>query len=115
MALATASIDPQRPLGLFWETYGLGATDTATIAITLERPRGGFLERVGQSLRILDTPGSTTIRYAVPPGPSAGAAALGQSIRIALGPLEAGNYTLTLRVTVPGQQPVDARRRVAIQ
>ena len=113
-ALATTTIDPRRPLGLFWETYGLQRADTATVAVTLERERGGFLERLGTSLRLLDAPSGVTVRYALDPGRGDAAPALGHALRIGLGTLDPGRYTLTLRVTTSGQQRVEARRIITV-
>jgi hypothetical protein len=113
-AMATSAIDPRQPLGVFWETYGLAAGDTATAALTVERERGGILERLGQSLRILNAGSTVGVRFAFGSGREAGALAVGQSLRIALGNLDRGPYTLTLRVTVPGQEPLEVRRRITV-
>jgi hypothetical protein len=113
-AMATSAIDSRQPLGVFWETYGLASGDTATAALTVERERGGVLERLGRSLRIVNARSTVGVRFAFGSGRDAGALAVGQALRIALGDLDPGRYALTLRVSVPGQQPLVVRRRITV-
>ena len=49
----TTAFTRERRLGVYWETYGVGARDTVQVELRMSREdRPGILERVGDALRI---------------------------------------------------------------
>jgi hypothetical protein len=118
-AFGTTTVDRRTPLGLYWETYGLGRTDTAIVALTAEREGGGegVLQRLGMALGLVDRPSGVTVRYALEPSRAGGGSTstAGQALSIGLNALAPGNYNLKLEVSVSGQELVTSKRAITIR
>lgn len=110
-------------LGVYWETYGVSPSDSAELAIWVERytPQSG-LRRLGQRLRIasdLNTPivirwseatarpNAMIIRGPVP--------VVGRSVVLDTSKLPAGEYWLGVAVQIRGREPVQSRRSITIR
>jgi hypothetical protein len=112
-AIPGDTVTRNRPLGIFWETYGLSTQgETVDIAVSVERVDHGWIRSARQKLGL--TPVDTPIRISwtdARPSPEKAAA---HAISLDLGNLESGRYRLTLLLTPPGGTPVSAVREVEL-
>jgi hypothetical protein len=104
--LAETSLPRQR-VGVFWETYGVAAGDSAEFAIAI-RPasEAGFLRQAAATLRLMAPPPvGVTIGWREPSRrddlPRTGMPAVyGRAVAIDLGPLKRGDYVLEITARV---------------
>lgn len=98
---------PRTRVGVFWETYGIAAGDSAEFAIAI-RPASepGFLRQAAAVLRLMAPPPvGVTIGWREPRRPDAmqrsgQRAVYGRSVAIDLAPLRRGDYILELTARV---------------
>jgi hypothetical protein len=102
-----------RPLGIFWETYGLAdGGETVDVAVTVERIDHGFLRSTRQRLGLADEDTPLRVRWT-----DARPAASGISphaISLDVGNLPGGRYRLTLSLTPADGRAVSATREVQL-
>jgi hypothetical protein len=95
----------ERP-GLYWEAYGAPPDVEVTTELEIEREGGGgFFARIG---RLFGGGGGGRGKWswtAASPG-----AVFPKAVTLDLGDLDRGEYTLVLRVSWAGQEPVETRR-----
>ena len=95
-----------------WEVYGLQIQERVevTLGFTLGRP--GFLQRVGELLGVLEPDRPVEVTFG-----DAGADRVQTAFRavaIELPDLDPGEYTLHLRLDLPGREPVIASRPITV-
>ncbi len=113
----------ERRIGVYWETYGLAASDTVTVAIrvaadtTLSR-----LRRVGVALSVASDPRSEVIvQWNEPNAAYSTRTLVGpvpvqlRSILLDLSPLRSGTYTLEVSAHVRGGVVVRASQRLTLR
>lgn len=112
-AIAGDTVTRTRPLGLFWETYGLMAEgETVDHTVTVERVDHGFVRSARQRLGL--SPEDTPIRMSwTDTRPPAGRAA-GHAISLDLGNVEPGRYRVTLTLTPLAGSAVASSREIAL-
>ncbi|MFL5607142.1 MAG: hypothetical protein ACJ8AD_11900 [Gemmatimonadaceae bacterium] len=102
-----------RPLGIFWETYGLAdAGESVDVAVTVERIDRGFLRSARQRLGLADEDTPLRVRWT-----DARPAASGVSphaVSLDVGNLPGGRYRLTLSLTPTDGRAVTATREVEL-
>jgi hypothetical protein len=100
-----------RPVGLYWEVYGVTG-DTIRVSIAVVPGRPGLLGRVGRTLGVVGTPPPITLEWA---GPSEGGADyLGRSIELDLSRLAKGRYDIVVEAEDRSGRRASARRPVVI-
>jgi hypothetical protein len=114
-ALATAipgdTIGRTRPVGVFWETYGLAeGGESVDVSVTVERIDHGFLRSARQRLGLEQADSPLRVRW-TDARPVAGAAP--HALSLDVGKLPAGRYRLTLTVTAAGE-PVSSSREIEL-
>lgn len=96
-----------------WEVYGLQVEDQVEITLGFTTGRPGFLARIGEFLGILepDRPVEVSFTDTAPDDVQT----LFRAVQLNLPPLEPGDYTLHLRVELPGREPVLANRPIIVE
>ena len=97
-AIPGDTVGRDRPLGLFWETYGLPVIgDSVDVAITVERVDRSWFRSTRQALGIADVDRPLRIRWSDSRG--AGSPIAPHAVSLDLTNLSAGRYRVTLSVT----------------
>ncbi|MEO8335712.1 MAG: hypothetical protein ABI664_12110 [bacterium] len=112
-AIPGDTVTRNRPLGIFWETYGLATEgETVDIAVSVERVDHGWIRSARQKLGLtpIDTP--IRIRWTDARTPPDKAAA--HAISLDLANLDSGRYRVALTLTPASGTPVVAVREVEL-
>jgi hypothetical protein len=99
--------------GVVWETYGLRVLEPVRVSIGFTRGRPGFLTRVGEFLGVIEPAEAVDITFQ-DSGPD-GVQSAFRSIRLDLPDLDAGEYTLHLRLEVADREPVVTSRPFVVE
>ncbi len=111
--LATDAVPLTRPLGVYWETYGLRSPGAPVqFAVTVEETDVGWIRRAAERLRLADPSRGLRIQWEEVPQQIEGIAARG--IRIDLSRLRHGRYTLQVSATAPGEPTVVSTRQIEV-
>ena len=111
-------------VAVYWETYGIGVTDTVDAAVLVERySTQGLMRRLGGLLGIkadLNTPIVHTWREndasrAIRVPTRTQTTILARSIVIDFSALPAGNYWLEVAASTRGREPVRSRISITIR
>lgn len=102
-----------RPIGLFWETYGVAAEgEPMDVAVSVERVDHSWIRTTRQRLGL--TPVDTPIRIQWsamrPPGESAAS----HAISLDLANLDSGRYRVTLRIVPLDGVPISTTREIEL-
>jgi hypothetical protein len=95
-----------------WEVYGLGVEDPAQVTIGFSRGRPAFLTRVGEFLGMLEPDRPVEVTFADPGSDRVQSAF--RSVFLELPELEPGEYTLHLRLDLPGREPSITSRPILV-
>ena len=97
---------------VLWEAYGLRVSEPVRVTIGFSQGRPGFLARVGEFLGVIepvqpvdlsfDDTGPDGVQYAF------------RSVELELPDLDPGEYTLHLRLELPGRTPVVTNRPIVV-
>ena len=98
---------------LVWEVYGLRVEDPAKVTIGFTRGRPAFLTRVGDFLGMLEPDQPVEITFD-DPGPD-GVQSAFRAVVLELPDLEPGDYTLHLRLDLPGREPAITSRPIVVE
>jgi hypothetical protein len=98
---------------VLWEAYGLRVEQPVRVTLGFSRGRPGFLERVGEFLGVLDAPESVDITFeeTTPEGVQYAF----RAAELGLPDLEPGDYTLHLRLELPGREPLVTSRPIVVE
>ncbi len=110
-ALPTTTLREGSATGLFWEIYGLNRGETPHVSVFVVRQTGREAQRLG---RVARPSGADVISTEWDETAVAGAAIEPRSVNINLATLPRGRYTLSVAVTVPGQEVVESVRTIEI-
>lgn len=118
IALARAipgdTVGRDRPVGLFWETYGLAETgESVDVAVTVERVDRGWFRSARQVLGLSDADTPLRMRW-TDARASAGNVAP-HAVSIDLANLPGGRYRLTLSLTRAGTETVTSAREIELR
>lgn len=122
--LGSTTLGPlQRRVVVYWETYGIHATDTATISVTMTSAQElSTLRKVGMALNLASDPTrSLQIRWTEPSSQHNTRTLTGpipvqlRSLVLNLAQLAPGPYILTVGVERKGNVVATSERRVVIQ
>jgi len=96
-----------------WEVYGLRIQEPVRVTIGFSRGRPGFLARVGTFLGIIEPEQNVDITFDET-GPDR-VQAVFRAIELNLPNLDPGEYTLHLRLDLPGRTPVVTSRPIVVE
>ena len=102
-----------RPLGLFWETYGLAPEgEPVDVAVSVERVDHSWIRSARQKLGL--TPMDTPIRIRWTDAGRAAERGAGRAIALDLGNLDAGRYRVTVTLTPENGKAAASVREVEL-
>jgi hypothetical protein len=102
-----------RPLGLFWEIYGLAdGGESVDVAVTVERIDHGLLRSARQRLGLADE--DTPLRVRWTDARPAGSGISPHAVSLDVGNLPGGRYRLTLSLTAADGKAATATREVQL-
>lgn len=112
----------QRRIGVYWETYGVAASDSVTLTVSMAREQEiGSLRRLGMALSLASDPTrSLQIRWTEPNNERNTRTLVGpipvqlRSIVLNLSQLSPGPYLLTLSIERRGSGVVSSQRRLVL-
>ena len=114
VALHSSRVSSHRPLGLFWETYGVHSRrDELDIAVVVEPIGQRWIGRAFTKLGLRDRPTTVTVQWRErPEATPAGITARG--LAVDLSQLKPGRYRVRLSVKAGGDQPVVVERDIEV-
>lgn len=113
IARGGAEVRAGERVAVFWEMYGLPATDSLTLRLGLRAPRAGWVRRRLQAIGVAGAPTPVRMRVREETG---GGDAVGRSLAVALPRgLDPGEYTLEITVRAPGYPPATTRRVLTVR
>jgi hypothetical protein len=98
---------------VLWEVYGLQVQQPVQVTLGFTEGRPGFLRRVGEFLGVLEPDRPVEVTFA-DAGPDTVQTAF-RAVALQLPNLPAGEYTLHLRLDLPGREPVIASRPITVE
>jgi len=98
---------------VMWEMYGLRVEEPVRITIGFSRGRPGFLERVGTFMGVIEPEEDIDVTFE-DAGPDA-IQTVFRSIELTMPALAPGEYTLHLRIELPGRTPLVKSRPIVVQ
>ena len=114
LALPTDHVSAHKPLGLFWETYGVRPEgEVFAVSLTIERVGDGWLRRTAQRMRLSSRTYPLRVQWQEVPDQADGAAS--RAVAVDLSRLAGGRYRIRLSVTPRGEAPVLATREVVVE
>jgi hypothetical protein len=113
-AIPGDTVGRDRPIGIFWETYGLAAAGEAVdIAVTIERIDRSWIRSARQALRLADQDTPLRMRWSDARAATGGIAP--HAVSLDLTNLPAGRYRLTLALTPDGASAVSSSREIELR
>lgn len=113
-AIPGDTVGRDRPIGVFWETYGLAeAGESVDVAVTVERIDRSWFRSARQALRLADEDTPVRIRWTDARVSAQGIAA--HAVSLDLANLPGGRYRLTLSLTPQGGQEVTSTRDIELR
>ncbi len=113
-AIPGDTVGRDRPVGVFWETYGLAeAGENVDVAVTVERIDRSWFRSARQALRLADEDTPVRIRWTDARASAQGIAA--HAVSLDLANLPVGRYRLTLSLTPQGGQEVISVRDIELR
>src|SRR6185503_18927618 len=95
---ASNAVPASRPLGVYWETYGLRPTgEPVHFTLTVEQVGVSWLRHVAERLRFADPTSALRIQWQEVPLQQDGIA--GRGVRVDLSRLRSGRYRVELSVS----------------
>ncbi len=99
-------------LTVVWEVYGLRVSEPTRVTLGFTQGRPDFLERVGDFLGIIEPEQPVEVTFEDAGSDNVQTAF--RAIRLELPDLEPGDYTLHLRLELPGRTPVITSRPIVV-
>ena len=112
-ALATNRVSARKPLGLFWETYGVRPTgETLSVSLTIEEAGAPFLRRAARVLRLSEKGSPLRVQWQETPDRDSRIAS--RAVSVDLSRLRPGKYRVRLTVTPAGESPAASARDIEL-
>lgn len=112
-AIPGDTVGRDRPVGIFWETYGLAESgESVDVAVTVERIDHSWLRSTRQRLGLAEADAPLRIRWTDARPPASGIAS--HAVSLDLTNLPSGRYRLTLSLTPADGAPVTASREIQL-
>ncbi|HSW31014.1 MAG TPA: hypothetical protein VLH75_16130 [Longimicrobiales bacterium] len=96
-----------------WEVYGLGVAQKPVVTLGFTKGRPGFLARVGRLAGIIEPERPVEITFEDAPQDVVQTAF--RAVTLQLPDLEPGEYTLHLRLELPGREPAVVSRPIVVE
>jgi len=103
---------PGERFPVLWEAYGLRVSEPVRVTIGFSQGRPGFLARVGEFLGVIEPVQPVDITFD-DTGPD-GVQYAFRAVELELPDLDPGEYTLHLRLELPGRTPVVTSRPILV-
>ena len=114
-AIAGDTLYRERPIGVYWETYGVADQGEALdVAVTVERIDRSWLRGVRQKLKLSDPDSPLRLHWS-DARPTEAGEALSRAISLRLGNLEPGKYRITMALGRADQVAATASREVELR
>jgi hypothetical protein len=114
LALHNEDIDRNKPLGLFWEAYGVRpAGESFTVSIGIERIQDGWMRRTAQRLHLATPFSPMKMQWTEVPDRGDGIAS--RSVTLDLSKLEPGRYEISLSVGTAEGLPLLVKRELTVR
>ncbi|HEX7980540.1 MAG TPA: hypothetical protein VF461_18195 [Gemmatimonadaceae bacterium] len=114
-AIAGDTLYRERPIGVYWETYGVAAQGEALdVAVTVERIDRSWLRGVRQKLKLSDPDSPLRLHWS-DARPTESGEALSRAISLRLGNLEPGKYRITMALGHGDEVAATASREVELR
>ena len=114
-AIAGDTLYRERPIGVYWETYGVADQGEALdVAVTVERIDRSWLRGVRQKLKLSDPDSPLRLHWS-DARPTEAGEALSRAISLRLGNLEPGKYRITMALSRADQVAATASREVELR
>lgn len=114
VARRSTRVAPGERVGVYWEIYGLTATDGRDLALALRivEVEGGWIRGVGRAIGLVDDTPPVLVRWREAPGARE---VFPRSVAVTIPPeIRAGRYALELTVTAAGREPLTIRRLISV-
>ena len=113
LALHAVRVSRSRPLGLFWETYGVRERgETFGVTLLVEPIGRSWLRRTFQLMRLADKDRPVSLQWQEVPVVVDGVAS--RALSVDLSPLEPGSYRVRLTLTPAGDMPIVVVRTIEV-
>lgn len=114
LAIPGDTVGRDRPVGIFWETYGLAAGgESVDVAVTVERIDHSWFRSARQALGLAPEDAPLRIRWMDARASAGGIAP--HAVSLDLANLPGGRYRLTLSLTPEGAPPVTSSREIELR
>lgn len=97
---------------VIWEVYGLRIAEPVDVTVGFTRGRPGFLARVGEFLGVIETEQPVEVQFE-DVGPDQ-LQSVFRAVELQLPDLEPGEYTLHVRLELPGRTPTVSSRPITV-
>jgi hypothetical protein len=98
-----------------WEAYGLQVNQEIRVTIGFTRGRPGFLQRVGEFLGVAEADRPVEISFEDAGADAEGVQTVFRAVALGLPDLQPGEYTLHLRLEIPGREPTVTSRPIIVE
>ena len=95
-----------------WEVYGLGIDQEVGVTLGFTEGRPGFLQRVGEFLGVVEPEDPVEVTFS--DAAASEVETLFRSVTLQLPDMDPGEYTLHLRLDVPGREPTINSRPIVV-
>lgn len=95
-----------------WEVYGLDVDEEVEVTLGFTEGRPGFLTRVGEFLGVLEPAQPVEVTFS--DAARGEVATLFRAVSLGLPDMEPGEYTLHLRLELPGREPAVSSRPIVV-
>jgi hypothetical protein len=115
VAVAGDTVARTRPVGIYWETYGVAdAGEAFDVAVTVERIDRSWLRGARQRIGLADKDSPLRLKWNDARPPRAGAA-VSRAISLDLANLEPGKYRVTVSLERPGGESTSSARVIQLR
>ncbi len=113
LALGSTRVSAVRPLGLFWETYGLDAAgENVSVSVTIQRSGPRWFRRAAERLHLVQRGTPLSVRWREKPAEDGGVAS--RALAVDLSHLGAGKYEVQLTLAPENGQDITVSRQIEI-
>jgi hypothetical protein len=114
-ARGTTRVDPEAPIGVYWELYPPGGGPyEVRWSLRLRDDRGGFWRGLGAALGLAGPVGGSTALEWIEAVPT-GLAIAPRALALTLPNLPAGTYALELKAVLPDSRRARVERRIVVE
>jgi len=98
-----------------WEAYGLQVNQPVQVTLGFTRGRPGFLQRIGEFIGVAEPDRPVELVFDDVGADAAGVQTVFRAVEYGLPDLQPGEYTLHLRLDIPGREPTVTSRPIIVE